>query len=520
MFQKALIFTLLALLTSCSLAAREPEPPSTVEALPMASDAAPTSTAEPTLVGDPGERTFTVQRGTVTAEVVLGGQVRMVEVGVSFAKSGSVASVLVEVGERVSEGQLLAQLSGADMEEQLIQARADYNQANAALQQAVAAAQVDIRRAQLGVEEARLQLEDAKRPAFPHEITNARALLQQAEATLSTVRNTSSAAKHNAFEEMNTALVFLEVAQQRYSDAVLEFEDSDKEPEDREDLDQMREELRQAEDRLARARIAYETAMGNEVAAVQNAEAAVMNAQGQVERLLAGPDPIAIAEAERGVRLAEVGVQEASLGLRPDPLLSRSVRLAENQIRTLERELESRQLYAPVAGTIVNIDLTRGGAVLNDAPVVSIASNDQREIVTDAISGNPSLMLGQQVELVFTRYPGQRLVGTITSVPARPRDTLGGTPVAQGYTISFAAGDRRFDIGDRVEVRRELGRAEGALWLPPAAVERSGDQPLVMLRDSGGDRTVEVVLGLTNVTRVEILSGLSEGDVVVAPQRP
>ncbi|WP_165774688.1 biotin/lipoyl-binding protein [Candidatus Viridilinea mediisalina] len=523
MFRRAIIiFSFLLLTTACSLEARIPEPPSTIEALQAPTETQPTAEPAPTV--DAEAATFTVQRGTVAAELVLNGRVRFVEVGASFVKSGSIATILVEPGEEVTQGQLLAQLSGADMEDQLLQARADYNQANSAIQQAIAAAQVDVQRAQLGVEAARLQLEDAKRPARPHEITNARALLQQAESRLSTVRNTVSATKNNALEEMNTAVVFLEVAQHRYSDAVLVFETISARTEVGPDLEEARDELREArenlrnaEDRLARARIAYDTALGNEVAAVQNAEAEVMDAQAQLERLLAGPDPIAIAEAERNVRLAEVGVQEASLRLRPDPMLSRAASLAQNQIRNLERELESRQLFAPIAGTVTRIDLTRGGTVLADAPVLIIADATKQEIVTDFTTHRTTLPIGQQVALSFARYPGQQIVGTITGLPTRQRDTFDGQVASQGYTINFSAGDLDLDVGDRVQVRVDLGRAEGVLWLPPAAIDRSEAQAFVILRDRAGERRVDVVLGLESPERIEILSGLAQGDLVVAP---
>lgn len=523
MFHKIIIMLgFLLLSVGCSFEARIPEPQSTIEALQAPTEAQPTAEPAPTVNTD--APTFTVERGTVAAGMVLSGRVRLVEVGASFAKSGSIATILVEQGAYVEEGQLLAQLSGADMDDQLLQARADYTQANAAIQQAIAAAQVDVQRAQLGVEAAQLRLEDVKRPARPHEITNARALLQQAESRLSTVRNTASAAKNNALEEMNTAIIFLEVAQHRYSDAVLEFEAISARTEGGDDLEEARDELRNArenlrnaEDRLARSVIAYDTARGNEVASVQNAEAEVMDAQAQLERLLAGPDPIEIAEAERSVRLAQVGVQEASIRLRPDPMLSRTANLAQNQIRNLERELEARQLYAPIAGTVMRIDLTRGGTVLAEAPVMIIAKEDRQEIVTDFLSGSSPLPLGQQVELIFARYPGQQLVGTITSLQTRQRDTFDGQVASQGYTISFAAGDLELDVGDRVQVRVDLGRAEGVLWLPPAAIDRSEAQPFVVLRDRAGDRRVNVLLGLESSERIEILAGLNQGDQVVAP---
>jgi HlyD family secretion protein len=475
----------------------------------------------PTLSTPEAEREaplFTVERGEVVEEITLSGRVAPVQFEVSFADSGVVAEVFVAPGDQVVEGDLLAQLASADLEGELSQARADYTQSNATLQRAVEAAQFEVRRAELVLDAAKLSLAEAQRAVRPDELSAARASVQQAQANLATVRNNASAEKNAALESMNTAALLLEGATARYNEALATFERSEKTEEDRATFNAARESLRLAEEQVNQARIVFDTARGNEVAAVANAEADVMTAQAQLDRLLAGPDPFVVAEAERNVRVAEVGLQEARTKLQPDPSLSRSITLAESQVQRLERQMESRRLYAPVGGKVLSVEAARGTTAIASVPLITIGIGEQREIVAESSPGtNVQLVVGQQVELVFARYPGQRVDGTIARVPGRSsvEGDIGEVEVTRGYAISYDAGSMALDVGDPVEVYVLIGRVEQALWLPPEAIRTNRDQAFVTLRDSSGDRRVDVLTGLKSPTRVEILRGLNEGDIVV-----
>lgn len=476
---------------------------------------------DPTPEVNRDDPTFTVERGDVLEELILNGRVSLVQMSAGFNEAGTVSSVKVERGDQVEKGQVLAELSISDLENQLNQARADYTQSTVAIQRATQAGQIEVRRAELALEAAQNGLKEAKQAARPDQITAAQAAVQQAQASLATVRNNASATKNAALEEMSTAALELEGAQARYNAALAEFERSDKSPDDRTTFEAAREELRLAEEKVNKARITYETALGNEVAAVQTAEASVKNAQAQLDKLLAGPDPFVVAEAERKVRLAQVDVQDARLKLQPDPALARAVALAESQIQGIQEQITSRRLYAPIGGEVLAVEIAPGMTVAAASPVVILGAADQREIIAESDAESVStrdsarLVVGQQVELEFARHPGQTLTGTITRVPRRLSDTLDTSGGDSGYAISYDAGALAMDVGDLVEVRALIGRSDNTLWLPPEAIRTSRDRPFAIVRDSSGDRRVEILLGLSSPTRVEILRGLNEGDVVV-----
>ena len=62
-----------------------------------------------------------------------------------------------------------------------------------------------------------------------------------------------------------------------------------------------------------------------------------------------------------------------------------------------------------------------------------------------------------------------------------------------------------------------LETRENVLWLPPAAIRTFQNRTFVVLQTPDGPRTVDVQIGLQTDDRVEILSGVEEGDVVEAP---
>ena len=69
--------------------------------------------------------------------------------------------------------------------------------------------------------------------------------------------------------------------------------------------------------------------------------------------------------------------------------------------------------------------------------------------------------------------------------------------------------------GQLIDVQMPLQVSKDVLWLPPAAIRTFQTRTFVVLQTPDGPRTVNVTLGLQTTDRVEIKSGLNEGDVVI-----
>jgi len=72
-------------------------------------------------------------------------------------------------------------------------------------------------------------------------------------------------------------------------------------------------------------------------------------------------------------------------------------------------------------------------------------------------------------------------------------------------------------LGDLVRVQVVLEKKDSVLWLPPQAVRNFEGRKFVVVQDGDGQRRVDVKVGITGDDRLEIVDGLTQGQIVVAP---
>jgi RND family efflux transporter MFP subunit len=133
-------------------------------------------------------------------------------------------------------------------------------------------------------------------------------------------------------------------------------------------------------------------------------------------------------------------------------------------------------------------------------PLLLIAQVNEEDI--------PKVEVGQTVLLRSDAFPGQRLAGTVRDI------TPAGDPVARTYRIRvLLPDDTPLRVGMSVEANIVVREKADALLVPAAAVS----QDAVYVVD--GSRAVRraVTVGIRGTQAVEILSGLKEGERVVAP---
>jgi HlyD family secretion protein len=124
------------------------------------------------------------------------------------------------------------------------------------------------------------------------------------------------------------------------------------------------------------------------------------------------------------------------------------------------------------------------------------------------------LQVGQQAWVVPDAFPDQRLPAKVVSIAPVVDVQRGAVEVKLALTEA-APSMLREDMSLSVEV--ETARRDRALILPLAALGKTGDnnsaQVSVWLDGRAQTRTVKV--GLRTLTAVEVLDGLSPGDIVL-----
>lgn len=404
------------------------------------------------------------RRERVPANVIMGsGTIEATEIDVSAKVSGHILRLMVDEGDEVKAGQVIATLDGDEFKAQVAQARGAYEsaaarladlergsreeqirQARANLAQAQAAAagarrtlaiawralvkstelKAQLINAQTAHETARSAHEQAKARLALVEAGPRREQIEQARANVEQVKAQSVNAAENAARaeklfksgaissqqwdaavtQRDAASAALTAAQARLAEL-----EAGSRPED---LDQARAAEAQARAQLEGAARALETvkeSYSDRLALQQQAQMAqtqydtasqqVKAAQAQLDLLLAGPTAETIAAA-RG-----------------------QVEQARGAIASSEAMTQYLVVKAPADGTVILKNVEPGELVTPGMPIVRIANLDSVWLRVYVPEPHLRVKVGDQAEVVTDAYPDRKYPGRVTEVAEKPEFT-------------------------------------------------------------------------------------------------
>jgi RND family efflux transporter MFP subunit len=215
---------------------------------------------------------------------------------------------------------------------------------------------------------------------------------------------------------------------------------------------------------------------------------------------------------ELQVELAQMKLDEVlqSLGIDPNsPVLDE-----------LDAQVAQARAFAPAEGTIIAA-VNVGRNVTPTTPAFVLGDPDELEVVADL---DPSkgdsevreMFEGMPVSITLDADADVNLTGTIRQLPS-PYGTGASDEGAIHVVLDTPPSASTYRSGDNVTVTVLLASKQGVLWLPPDAIRSAGGRTFVIISSDGGPQRVDVEIGLQTRDRVEIVSGLEEGQVVVGP---
>ena len=197
--------------------------------------------------------------------------------------------------------------------------------------------------------------------------------------------------------------------------------------------------------------------------------------------------------------------------------------LLQQRIVSAEAELAKTRIYAPFAGRVQTRNVEPGDLVQPSKVLLEIArsdgldpdgvASDGLEVVVALDEKNfAPLKLQQPVHLIADAWPEQTVPGVVSFIAPAVDSSRGTIDVH----ISVLSDDSNFLQGMTVSANIIAAKRERTLVLPnDYLLIGSVGQPQVLRWQDGAVRSLDVQLGLRNMTHSEILSGLAEGDVVV-----
>lgn len=445
--------------------------------VPQGSVTTPTPIPTPVV---PQKPTYTVQRGTVSRVLELRGRVSAVkQEDLFFRANGTVDDVFVSRGDTVTEGQVLAQLSERETFEAAVSdAKLDEVKAQQALDALSQDWELDRAKAHIALLKAQTDLQKAR---------NDRLLLDRPRASAITI---AEAEAHFALmdEFLNEARKLYEGLEKRPVT----------DPERMAAIQNLNAAQRTRDQALANVNWykghSTEAQILDADAKVALAEAELHEAQRKFERIKDGPDPYDIALAEATLARAEGALKKA------------------------EASLDALVVIAPFDGMILSMTLTPGLQAAAFKTVLTLVDPEGLEIT---LNPSPSDMMdisvGQTAIVRLPNRPGQEYDAIVRYIPLSGGSSSPGQSTDQGVRVSFEDSATLLTMGEVATVIIELEERPDVLWLSPAALRTFQGRDFVIIQDGDLQRRVDIRLGLRSQERVEIVEGLTEGQIVLGP---
>jgi RND family efflux transporter MFP subunit len=263
-------------------------------------------------------------------------------------------------------------------------------------------------------------------------------------------------------------------------------------------------------------------------ASVEDAQQAYDEAVANLNYARQGPDAnkLALAQAKAAVAeadLAQAGARLAELKGEPLPEgATSSLSAARNQVEQAKLALEEAKstladtaLTAPFAGVILEANALAGETIPAATALFTLADPQAVEVETTVIEEDvPYVTTGQPAEVYFDALPGEILTGTVAHIV--PQRVSGDRPLYHVYLTLSRVPAALFE-GMSADASIIIAQREGVLCLPRALAQASADGTATVEVWADGETQKRLItVGLRGDTYVEILSGLKEGEAVVA----
>ncbi len=178
---------------------------------------------------------------------------------------------------------------------------------------------------------------------------------------------------------------------------------------------------------------------------------------------------------------------------------------------------QSIVINAPTSGTVVNFLKKVGDEVsLNQNPIMVI-TNGLNPSITVSVNEiyMPKIQINQSVEVVFDAFKDKVFHGVVENFETLGRDTNGSIDYDVKINVLDISNDILPEMTATVSI--ETYKKDDVLAVPNGAILVDGERSFVFLTDQNHKQInkIEVITGDVTSEMTEILSGLSEGDIII-----
>jgi HlyD family secretion protein len=443
--------------------------------------------------------------------------------------AGKVFKLFVEQGDRVKQGQKIAQMENTEERAGLAEAQANLQQAQANLTKAKNGSRVEeIAQNQAKLAQAQANLNKAKNGNRPEETAQVRAKLDQARANLNLARSIAPQQIEQAIAQVSAATAKLNLTKAQ-----------------RDRYQSLQASGALAQEKLDQANSDYQTAQANLLEAQQNLQQVRNNAQAEIAQRQA-----AVTESQQALRQSELGsrsedvaslvaqvaqarsaLQQSKNGSRPEEIaqLTAAVAVAQSQVQLAQSQLRDSLVVAPFAGLITQkyandgsfvaptttaaaTNSSGGGASATSTSIVALAKDmEVKAKVPEVDIGK--IHPGQKVEITADAYSSKPFQGVVRLVA--PEAVVEQNVTSFEVRVSLNTGKEVLKSGMNVNTIFTGNRTTNALTVPTVAVSSKRGQTGVYVPDKENEPIFQVIkVGSTVKDKIQVLEGLKSGDRV------
>lgn len=403
--------------------------------------------------------TTIVRRGTLTASVSATGALSPLrEAQLAFGATGSLVKLEGKAGDRVQAGQVVAALDTRELELQLTQAEANLAAAHARLDQLRHPAPADVVAAQAQIASAEAALAQLKTPN-PNDVIIAKSDVEKAAAAVARAQ-----ADYDRIGGGSNPLIAMTPQALALQSATLDYQ---------------------------KAQAAFNARFNPTDSQLKQAQAVLEQARAQLARLVsANPNDIKSAQASAD-----------------------QARAARDLAKT---RLDYAIVKAPFDGVITRVDVDLGSTVTAGRVVLAIADITEYRVKLNIDETDiAKITVGQDAAISLSAYPG-------VTIPAKVSDVASNATLAQGvvnYVVTVSLNPQQpvaLKLGMTADANILIAHRENVLMVSNRAIRAAGNNRYVTVRKADHPpQEIEVKTGMANDQETEIVSGLTEGQVVI-----
>jgi len=243
---------------------------------------------------------------------------------------------------------------------------------------------------------------------------------------------------------------------------------------------------------------------------IEKARTAIINADRSISEKTE-----TISKLERGTDPLDIRSQELSIVQRTNALIDTKEKLADYTIR------------APFDGLLVNVNTHTGDSVTASTVIATLITQQKLAEISLNEVDVAKIRVGDKATLTFDAINGLSISGAVAQINALGTVTQG--VVNYSVKIGFDTQDERVKPGMSVSASIITDTKLDVLIVPNGAIKTQGNAHFVEMLDPSitptqgnagitsaiAPRQLSVEVGLTNDTSTEILSGLTEGEIIV-----